>query len=150
MTFDMAGGVRSIFRDIAPFIGTWEDKSTAKAGDQSIDITWQGRQISGTVGMRDALKLLADNHNLPELSTDQTHYDFAAYVSTKTVSDDVCQKLLSRRNDPRVLLWAPADLTSQGYPKATFKRGGGGSGRSHQPATAKTPKPSGSSSTVMA
>ncbi|SPE50997.1 conserved hypothetical protein [Verrucomicrobia bacterium] len=113
MTFDMAGGVRSIFRDIAPFIGTWEDKSTAKAGDQSIDITWQGRQISGTVGMRDALKLLADNHNLPELSTDQTHHDFAAYISTKTVSDEVCQKLLSRRNDPRVLLWAPADLTSQ-------------------------------------
>ena len=113
MTFDMAGGVRSIFRDIAPFIGSWEDKSTAKAGDQSIEITWQGRQISGTVGMRDALKLLADNHNLPELSTDQTHYDFAAYISTKTVSDEVCQKLLSRRNDPRVLLWGPADLTSQ-------------------------------------
>ena len=113
MTFDMTGGVRSIFRDIAPFIGTWEDRSTAKAGDQPIDITWQGRQITGTVGMRDPLKLTADNHNLPELSTDQTHYDFGAYISTKVVSDEICQKLLSRRNDSRVILWTPADLTSQ-------------------------------------
>jgi hypothetical protein len=113
MTFDMAGGVRSIFRDIAPFIGPWEDKSSAKTGDQSIDITWQGRQISGVIGMRDLLKLSSDLGNLPELATDQSHHDFAAYISTKTVASDVCQKLLTQRNDPRILLWSPDDLTAQ-------------------------------------
>ncbi len=109
MTFDMAGGVRSIFRDIAP----WEEKSSAKTGDQSIDITWQGRQTSGVVGMRDLLKLSSDLANLPELATDQTHHDFAAYISTKPVGSDVCQKLLTRRNDQRILLWSPEDLTAQ-------------------------------------
>lgn len=113
MTFDMAGGVRSIFRDIAPFIGPWEDKSSAKTGDQSIEITWQGRQTSGVVGMRDLLKLSSDLANLPELATDQTHHDFAAYISTKQVGSDVCQKLLTRRNDQRILLWSPEDLTAQ-------------------------------------
>src|SRR5207244_836016 len=88
MTFDMAGGVRSIFRDIAPFIGTWEDKASAKSGDQPIDITWQGRQTSGVVGMRDLLKLSSDLANLPVLTTDQSHHDFAAYISTKTVAPD--------------------------------------------------------------
>ncbi|HOC54133.1 MAG TPA: DUF6079 family protein [Verrucomicrobiota bacterium] len=113
MTFDMAGGVRSIFRDISDFVAPWEDKSTAKAGDQAIDITWQGRQITGLVGMRDLPKLQADNQNLPEISTDQTFYDFAAYISTRTAPDDVAQKLLARRNDPRVIIWTPAELTSQ-------------------------------------
>ena len=113
MTFDMAGGVRSIFRDIAPFIGPWEDKSSAKTGDQSIDINWQGRQTSGVVGMRDLLKLSSDLANLPELATDQSHYDFGAYISTKPVGSDVCQRLLTRRNDQRILLWSPDDLTAQ-------------------------------------
>jgi len=113
MTFDMAGGVRSIFRDIAPFIGPWEDKSSAKTGDQTIDITWQGRQTSGVVGMRDLLKLSSDLANLPELATDQTSYDFGAYISTKPVGSDVCQKLLTRRNDQRILLWSPQDLTAE-------------------------------------
>lgn len=113
MTFDMAGGVRSIFRDIAPFVAPWEDKASAKSGDQSIDITWQGRQTGGVVGMRDLLKLSSDLANLPELATDQTHHDFAAYVSTKPVGADVCQKLLTRRNDQRILLWSPEDLTAQ-------------------------------------
>ena len=113
MTFDMAGGVRSIFRDIAPFIGPWEDKISTKTGDQSLDVTWQGRQTSGVVGMRDLLKLSADFANLPDLVTDQTHHDFAAYISTKPVGSDVSRKLLARRNDPRILLWSPDDLTSQ-------------------------------------
>jgi len=113
MTFDMAGGVRSIFRDIAPYVGPWEDKSSAKTGDQSIEITWQGRQISGVVGMRDLVKLSSDLMNLPDLATDQTHYDFGAFISTKPVGPELCQKLLTRRTDPRILLWSPDELTAQ-------------------------------------
>lgn len=113
MTFDMTSGVRSIFRDIAPFIGPWEDKYTAQAEDQTIEIDWQGRRITGIVGMRDLVRLSADLLNLPELATDRDHHDCAAYVSTRPVGSEAALKLLVKRNDPRVLLWSPSDLTPQ-------------------------------------
>lgn len=113
MTFDLSGGVRSIFRDIAPFIAPWEDKTTAKAGDQDISIEWQRREIFGLVGMRDLPKLQADNHSLPDLQTDDTHRDFALLVSTKQASAEVCSKLLNNRKDPRILLWCPDALSTQ-------------------------------------
>jgi hypothetical protein len=113
MTFDLSGGVRSIFRDISPFVAPWEDKSTAKAGDQDIAIEWQRREISGLVGMRDLPKMLAENHTLPDLQTDETHRDFAMLISTRQATADVCAKLLNNRKDPRILLWSPDALATQ-------------------------------------
>jgi len=113
MTFDMTSGVRSIFRDIAPFIGPWEDKYKAKAEDQTIEVVWQGRQLYGLVGMRDLVRITADLLNLPELATDQSSHDFAVYVSSKPIAVGSINTLLAKRNDPRILLWSPADLTSQ-------------------------------------
>jgi hypothetical protein len=113
MAFDLSGGVRSILRDIAPFIAPWEDKSTAKAGDQDISIEWQRREIFGLVGMRDLPKLQADNHSLIDLQTDDTHRDFALLISTKQASAEVCSKLLNNRKDPRILLWCPDALSTQ-------------------------------------
>lgn len=113
MTIDLANGNSSIFRDIAPFIGPWEDSTSAKAGDQSIDITWQGRNISGLVGMRDLGKLAADNTPLPAITSDETDNDFAVIVGTKTVANDAVSRLIALRNDPRIIVWTPADLTNE-------------------------------------
>jgi hypothetical protein len=53
MTLDLASGVKSMFRGIAPFVGPWEDRLTTHAGDSPLEVTWQGRAITGLIGMRD-------------------------------------------------------------------------------------------------
>lgn len=113
MTIDLANGNSSIFRDISPFIGPWEDHSSVKAGDQTLDITWQGRTISGLVGMRDLGKLAADNTPLPAISSDETDNDFEVIVGTKPVGNEAVIKLLTTRKDPRIIVWTPADLNSE-------------------------------------
>ncbi|MBI2939062.1 MAG: hypothetical protein HYY04_01385 [Chloroflexi bacterium] len=111
MTVDLSGGVRSIFRDIAPFVGDWKDRSQARASDQPVDLLWQGRQIGGVVGMRDFADLLAGNRALPPIATDETDHDFAVFVATRPVLAPSVVTLLEQRKDPRVLLWTPAELT---------------------------------------
>ncbi|MBU0995361.1 MAG: hypothetical protein KJ737_22930 [Proteobacteria bacterium] len=113
MTIDLSSGVRSTFRDIAPFIAPWEDKSAARAGDRNLDVIWQGRQITGRVGMRDLGRMFSDNQPLPPIESDQTDLDFAVYIGTRFVADTTVLKLIERRKDPRVLLWTPAELTQE-------------------------------------
>jgi hypothetical protein len=112
MTIDLSNGVKSIFRGIAPFVPPWEDKGSTKRGDQSLDISWQGRQISGFIGMRDFARLAAENLPLrPPIESDQTDLDFAVFVGTRPVEQEVVNKLLTTGKDPRVLLWVPGELT---------------------------------------
>lgn len=113
MTIDLSNGVRSIFRDIAPFVAPWEDRGAARSGDQNLEVVWQGRQITGRVGMRDLGRMFADNQPLPPIDSDQTDLDFAVYIGTRHVADLSVLKLIERRNDPRVLLWTPAELTQE-------------------------------------
>jgi len=113
MTIDLSSGVRSTFRDIAPFIAPWEDRGASRSGDQNLDVIWQGRQISGRVGMRDLGRMFSDNLPLPPIESDQTDLDFAVYIGTRHVADASVLKLIERRKDPRVLLWTPAELTQE-------------------------------------
>ena len=113
MTIDLSSGVRSTFRDIAPFIAPWEDRGAARSGDQNLDVVWQGRQITGRVGMRDLGRMFSDNQPLPPIESDQTDLDFAVYIGTRHLADTSILKLVERRKDPRVLLWTPAELTQE-------------------------------------
>jgi len=113
MTIDMSNGVRSIFRDIAPFIAPWEDRASARAGDQTLDVVWQGRQTSGRVGMRDLGRMSSENQVLPSIDSDQTDYDFAVYIGTRPAAQPAVSKLLERRKDPRIIVWTPAELTQE-------------------------------------
>ena len=110
MTLDLAYGNSSLFCDVAPFVGPWEDKAAAKAGDQTLEITWQGRTVSGRVGMRDLARLSSEKTPLPSINTDDTDYDFQVIIGTKPVVHDVVEKLLDFRKDPRNIIWSPADL----------------------------------------
>ncbi|MCL5958108.1 MAG: hypothetical protein M1358_02125, partial [Chloroflexi bacterium] len=112
MTIDLSSGVKSIFRDIAPFTAQWKDKSKSGGAAQIIDITWQGRQVQGRVEMRNLASHSTDNLPLPPIDTDQTDQDFAAFVSDRSVPADVIAKLLAQRKDPRIIIWTPAELTS--------------------------------------
>ena len=113
MTIDLSGGLQSIFRDIAPYTAPWEERSLIKDKDQILGVNWQGRQISGLVGMRDLNRIANDNLLLPAINSDQTDRDFAAFISTKPVSQASVEKLLAQRRDPRVLIWTPDELNRQ-------------------------------------
>ncbi|RJP35075.1 MAG: hypothetical protein C4527_01180 [Candidatus Omnitrophota bacterium] len=113
MTIDLSNGNRSIFRDIAQYIAPWEESTTAKAGNQNLDIIWQGRHISGLVGMRDFGRMVSDNLPFPMIDSDQTDRDFSVFIGIKHVSKNTVEKLLSDKKDPRILLWTPGELTPQ-------------------------------------
>lgn len=100
ITLDLSGGVRSIFREIA-------------SSDSPIVILWQGRWVSGGVGMRDFVRMASENRMLPAVESDQTGDDFTICVSMYPASEDVIMRLLGWRKDPRVILWTPAELTQE-------------------------------------
>lgn len=108
MKIDLANGVKSIFRDIGPFSSQGSNKV-----DQSLEVDWQGRYVSGTVGMRDLARMADDNLMLPAINSEDTDNDFAVFVSTKPATEKAVQKLLQQRNDPRVILWIPDALSTE-------------------------------------
>ncbi|MDR1977807.1 MAG: DUF2152 domain-containing protein [Synergistaceae bacterium] len=109
VTLDLSNGVKSIFRGIAPWMG----KNSTRPGEQTLEVSWLGRQIAGRIEMRDLGRVAAENRPLPPIDSDQTDWDFAVYVSTRPVADSAIARLLERRGDPRVILWVPASLTQE-------------------------------------
>jgi hypothetical protein len=109
MNIDLSGGVKSQLADIASFVGPWEDRSTARAGDQELEVSWLGRAISGRVGMRNLVKVAAEQENLPRIDSENSDLDFSVMVSTKPIGQEALSKILLRFNDPRLILWTPAE-----------------------------------------
>ncbi len=108
MSFDMSYGVSSIFCDIAP---AKRDDMFVKHGNETIDITWNGRAISGLISMRDLLRAAVEHLMLPPIESAETERDFAVFISTKPVSEDNINEILKLCKDPRIILWTPASLT---------------------------------------
>lgn len=113
MTIDLSNGVSSIFRDIAPFIGPWEDRSKARAGPQNLSVNWQNRQIAGRIEMLELGRVVSDGLILPAISSPETDLDFAAFIGTKPLDQSTINRILLMRNDPRVIIWSPDDLTAE-------------------------------------
>jgi hypothetical protein len=107
-----SSSVRSIFRDIAPFIGPWEIRDAAKAGRQILQLSWQNRQISGIIEMLDLERLSLRNESLPPLESADSDLDFAVYVGTKPADQNVIDKLLLKQSDPRIILWTPGERST--------------------------------------
>ncbi|HYB04190.1 MAG TPA: hypothetical protein VED17_07000 [Nitrososphaerales archaeon] len=115
MTIDLSGGVESIFREIAPYVGPWEDKISESRGDQTMEIIWQGRQIFGLVGMRDLAKIPGDGFYLPSVSSEETDRDFAVFIGTRPMGHEVVGKILANKKDPRVIIWTPGEMTHEEF-----------------------------------
>jgi len=113
MTFDLSGGVRSIFRDVTPFPKPGEDRTPARRGELDITVNWQQRQVDGMVVMRDLRRVAAENLHLPAIESDATDRDFAVFIATSTIPADMVQSLLSRHKDPRAIFWVPDALTPE-------------------------------------
>lgn len=111
MTFDMSFETESIFKDISPFVGGWENKSSAKHGRVILTIPWQNREIQGNVEMIKLDRALRESIPLPGIESSETDQDFAVFVGMRPMDQDQIQELLRRRNDPRIIIWTPDDLT---------------------------------------
>jgi hypothetical protein len=99
MTFDLAHGIRSIFREIAP------------ASQEDTTIKWHGREISGRVFMRDLLSIARRTAPLPNINSPATGLDYAMFISSTACQDDL-DGLIKDHKDPRVLFWSPDTLTA--------------------------------------
>jgi len=113
MTIDLSNGVKSIFRDVSPFIAPWENSHTSRSGDTTLEITWQGRQVFGRIGMRDLSRIAAEKQALAPIDSDQSDLDFAVYIGLKPVKNAVIADLLEYQKDPRITLWCPDELTPE-------------------------------------
>ena len=112
VTVDLANGVRSTFREIAP-VSSWTDSYAAKPAEKTLDVTWQGRQVSGTIVMKDLAKVANSPSLVPAINSDETDLDFAVVVGLRSVSTATLDKALAQVKDPRVLVWSPDELTPE-------------------------------------
>lgn len=105
ITIDLAGGVRSIFKDIAD--------SLPAPTHKTLEIIWEGRVVEGLITMRDLQRVASGEQTLPAIITDQDDRDFAVFVASKAVQKETVDKILTQCKDPRVILWAPAELSKE-------------------------------------
>lgn len=103
MTIDLANGTTSLFSGIAATMVPY-------VKEQTLEIEWQRRQITGAICMRDLLHPGTEQLLLP-LRSDETDHDFAVYVSTRPASASHVERLLKARSDPRIIVWTPASFT---------------------------------------
>jgi hypothetical protein len=99
MTLDLASGLRSIFREIAP------------ASQTDITVKWHGREISGRVYLRDLLSIAKRRATLPNINSSATGLDYAMFISSTPCADEL-DGLIRDQKDPRVLFWSPDALTA--------------------------------------
>jgi hypothetical protein len=99
MIMDLAHGIRSIFRGIAP------------SSQEDITLKWHGREISGRVYMRDLLDIANRGAPLPSINSAETGLDYAVYISSTPAVDELSD-LVKSKKDPRVLFWSPDPLAA--------------------------------------
>lgn len=98
MSLDLAGGLRSIFRSIAP------------QSQADLTVKWHGRLVTGRVYMRDLLHEARRGGLLPSINSDQTGLDFAVFISSTPAAAEL-DRLIEAKRDGRVLFWSPDELT---------------------------------------
>ncbi|MBN2531851.1 MAG: hypothetical protein JXB88_03110 [Spirochaetales bacterium] len=111
MIIDLSNGIKSIFRDIASV--SPEKSSVSINKDHTISVTWNGRAVSGIIGMRDFRQLINKNQSIPAIESDQTDNDFSVYIGIQSLSADNIRSLIERRKDPRIIVWVPDELTRE-------------------------------------
>ncbi len=104
MIIDLSNGTTSLFSGIAATMAPY-------AKEQTLEVEWQRRQISGTIAMRDLVRSGTEHSLLPQLRSDETDHDFSVYISTRPASGQHVERVLKARNDPRIIVWTPASFT---------------------------------------
>ena len=112
-TYDLSHDVRSIFRDIAPYTVPSEEGIIQKKGSAPLELTWKNRKIVGRKEMIDLQRMIANSQPLPPIQTEENDQDFAVIISPEPAPQPAVMKLLSQRNDPRIIIWTPGDLLNE-------------------------------------
>lgn len=99
MTLDLANGLRSIFREVAP------------ASQFDLTVPWHGREISGRIYMRDMFSIARRNATLPNINSPITGLDYAVFISSTPCQAEL-DALIRDQKDPRVIFWSPDELTN--------------------------------------
>ncbi len=99
MVLDLAAGISSIFREIAP------------ESQQDIVVRWHGREISGRVFMKNLQDTARRSGQLPNINSTDTNLDFAVFISNTPLAEAEQARLVKEKADPRVLFWTPDALT---------------------------------------
>ena len=111
-TMDLTFGQKSLFGDIAPYAGPGGG-STMPLRSKTLEITWQGRQITGLIAMRDFVSMPLSGQNFPAIHSDEDEHDFAVYVASRPVPFTILTELLEKIPDGRILLWTPDELSHE-------------------------------------
>ncbi len=98
MTLDLARGIKSFLRDIAP------------ESNQDITINWHNREINGRVYMKDLREIAHNNRQIPNVNSAETGLDFSVFISSTPAGGEL-DKLVKDQKDPRVLYWVPGPLS---------------------------------------
>jgi hypothetical protein len=98
MVLDLAHGIHSIFRSVAP------------ASQTDLTLRWHGREITGRVLMRDLLDIGKRGAILPSINSPETGNDFAVFISSTPAGEQI-DRLVASKKDPRILFWSPDALT---------------------------------------
>lgn len=99
MTLDLAHGIRSIFRNVAP------------SSQEDVTLKWHNREITGRVYMRDLLDIAKRAAPLPSVNSADTGLDYVVFISSTPAVDQLPQLVRSKK-DARVLFWSPDELTA--------------------------------------
>lgn len=105
ITIDLAGGVKSIFKDVA--------NPLPAAAYKTLEMTWEGRVVEGLIAMRDLQRIASGDQVLTAINTDQDNLDFAVFVASKVVPKEIVDKILGQYKDPRAIFWTPAELSKE-------------------------------------
>ena len=100
MTLDLASGISSIFREIAP------------ESQKDITIRWHGREIDGRVYMKNLQDTSRRSGLLPNINSPDTGLDFAVFISNTPLAVAEQDKLIKEKADPRALFWTPDPLST--------------------------------------
>ncbi len=111
-TMDLTFGQKSLFGDIAPYAGPGGG-STVPLRSKTLEINWQGRQITGLIAMRDFVSMPVNGQNFPAIQSDEDEHDFAVYVASRPVPFTILAELLEKIPDGRILLWTPDELNHE-------------------------------------
>lgn len=113
MNFDLSHGVRSIFQNIARSFKPFDIREIAKTGDQAIETTWKGRQVSGMVRMRDFTQMASEQSHVQSIESEQNDQDFAVWISQKHAAEGSVDKILKMGYEPRNIFWTPGELNQE-------------------------------------
>lgn len=80
---------------------------------ESTEINWRGRSIKGMIIIDDLAKGSGGIVPIFRANIDESDNDFVIVIGTKHTTQDIVEKILCKSNEPRLIIWNPAEMTTE-------------------------------------